>query len=123
MGTRAHPCPKMPCLPLGDPRTTRTVLTVPIGSWYAHKPTTDFPPSLRPSAQCETPRVAGQHHLALRLVDAALACVQRTNGTRGHKLNVSVDVYKGQGVSVQFNAARCIHAAECAHGLPAVFDP
>ncbi len=34
-----------------------------------------------------------------------------------------VKVYKGQGVSVQFNASRCIHAAECVHGLPAVFDP
>jgi CDGSH-type Zn-finger protein/uncharacterized Fe-S cluster protein YjdI len=34
-----------------------------------------------------------------------------------------VKVYKGQGVSVQFNAARCIHAAECVHGLPGVFDP
>ena len=34
-----------------------------------------------------------------------------------------VKLYRGQGVSVQFNAARCIHAAECVHGLPAVFDP
>jgi len=34
-----------------------------------------------------------------------------------------VKVYKGQGVSVQFKAARCIHAAECVHGLPGVFDP
>ncbi len=34
-----------------------------------------------------------------------------------------VKVYKGQGVAVQFNAARCIHAAECVHGLPGVFDP
>jgi CDGSH-type Zn-finger protein/uncharacterized Fe-S cluster protein YjdI len=33
-----------------------------------------------------------------------------------------VKVYKGQGVSVRFNAARCIHAAECVHGLPGVFD-
>lgn len=33
-----------------------------------------------------------------------------------------VKVYKGQGVSVRFNAARCIHAAECVHGLPSVFD-
>ena len=34
-----------------------------------------------------------------------------------------VKVYKGQGVSVQFNVARCIHAANCVHGLPGVFDP
>jgi CDGSH-type Zn-finger protein/uncharacterized Fe-S cluster protein YjdI len=34
-----------------------------------------------------------------------------------------VKVYKGPGVSVQFNASRCIHAAECVHGLPTVFDP
>ena len=31
-------------------------------------------------------------------------------------------VYKGQGVSVRFNAARCTHAAKCVHGLPRVFD-
>lgn len=34
-----------------------------------------------------------------------------------------VKVYKGSGVSVQFDATRCIHAAECVRGLPAVFDP
>lgn len=34
-----------------------------------------------------------------------------------------VKVYKGRGVSVQFNPARCIHAAECVRGLPEVFDP
>jgi len=34
-----------------------------------------------------------------------------------------IKVYRGQGVSVQFNAARCIHAAECVRGLPGVFDP
>ena len=33
-----------------------------------------------------------------------------------------VKVYKGTGVSVRFNAARCTHAAECVHGLPEVFD-
>lgn len=34
-----------------------------------------------------------------------------------------VKVYKGPGVAVQFNATRCIHAAECVKGLPAVFEP
>ena len=34
-----------------------------------------------------------------------------------------IKVYRGQGVSVHFNAARCIHAAECVRGLPGVFDP
>lgn len=34
-----------------------------------------------------------------------------------------IKVYKGHGVSVRFEAARCIHAAECVHGLPGVFDP
>lgn len=33
-----------------------------------------------------------------------------------------VKVYKGKGVSVRFNAARCTYAAECVHGLPGVFD-
>lgn len=34
-----------------------------------------------------------------------------------------VKVYQGIGVSVQFTAARCIHAAECVRGLPEVFNP
>jgi CDGSH-type Zn-finger protein/uncharacterized Fe-S cluster protein YjdI len=34
-----------------------------------------------------------------------------------------VKVYKGPGVTVRFNPRRCIHAAECVRGLPAVFDP
>ena len=31
--------------------------------------------------------------------------------------------YKGQGITVSFDARRCIHAARCVQGLPAVFDP
>jgi CDGSH-type Zn-finger protein/uncharacterized Fe-S cluster protein YjdI len=31
--------------------------------------------------------------------------------------------YDGDGIKVTYDAARCIHAAECVHGLPAVFDP
>ena len=31
--------------------------------------------------------------------------------------------YEGKGLTVTFEAARCIHAAECVHGLPDVFDP
>jgi CDGSH-type Zn-finger protein/uncharacterized Fe-S cluster protein YjdI len=34
-----------------------------------------------------------------------------------------IKVYKGEGIAVHFDASRCIHAAECVHGLPAVFDP
>ena len=30
--------------------------------------------------------------------------------------------YEGRGCSVTYDAKRCIHAAECARGLPAVFD-
>src|SRR5258706_3537856 len=30
--------------------------------------------------------------------------------------------YEGRGCSVTYDAKRCIHAAECLHGLPAVFD-
>jgi uncharacterized Fe-S cluster protein YjdI len=30
--------------------------------------------------------------------------------------------YRGRGVTVFFDARRCIHAAECVRGLPAVFD-
>lgn len=30
--------------------------------------------------------------------------------------------YEGDGVTIHFDARRCIHAAECVHGLPAVFD-
>lgn len=31
--------------------------------------------------------------------------------------------YPGQDVTVSYELVRCIHAAECAHGLPDVFDP
>lgn len=30
--------------------------------------------------------------------------------------------YAGDGVTVSFDAARCLHAARCVNGLPAVFD-
>lgn len=30
--------------------------------------------------------------------------------------------YEADGIVVEFEAARCIHAAECVHGLPDVFD-
>lgn len=30
--------------------------------------------------------------------------------------------YEGAEVTVSFDGARCEHAAECVHGLPAVFD-
>lgn len=31
--------------------------------------------------------------------------------------------YEGDGIRVTYDAGRCIHAAECVRGLPAVFDP
>jgi CDGSH-type Zn-finger protein/uncharacterized Fe-S cluster protein YjdI len=31
--------------------------------------------------------------------------------------------YDGNGIRVTYDAERCIHAAECVHGLPEVFDP
>jgi uncharacterized Fe-S cluster protein YjdI len=30
--------------------------------------------------------------------------------------------YTGEGVTVYFDARRCLHAAECVRGLPSVFD-
>jgi uncharacterized Fe-S cluster protein YjdI len=33
-----------------------------------------------------------------------------------------VRVYTGAEVTVRYEARRCIHFAECVHGLPAVFD-
>lgn len=30
--------------------------------------------------------------------------------------------YQGEGIQVQYNLQRCIHAAKCVHGLPPVFD-
>lgn len=30
--------------------------------------------------------------------------------------------YEGDGIVIHFEGARCIHAAECVHGLPDVFD-
>jgi uncharacterized Fe-S cluster protein YjdI len=34
-----------------------------------------------------------------------------------------VHEYSGEQISIGYDAKRCIHAAECVHGLPAVFDP
>ena len=31
--------------------------------------------------------------------------------------------YQGEGIVVRYDVLRCIHAAECVKGLPAVFDP
>ena len=31
--------------------------------------------------------------------------------------------YRGSELTVEYDARRCIHAAECVHGLPGVFDP
>ena len=31
--------------------------------------------------------------------------------------------YEGEAIDVTFDSSRCIHAAECVHGLPGVFDP
>lgn len=31
--------------------------------------------------------------------------------------------YDGDGIRITYDADRCIHAAECVHGLPEVFDP
>ena len=31
--------------------------------------------------------------------------------------------FQGEGIRVMYDAARCIHAAECVHGLGTVFDP
>jgi CDGSH-type Zn-finger protein/uncharacterized Fe-S cluster protein YjdI len=36
---------------------------------------------------------------------------------------VTVRRYESQGAVVLYDAARCIHAAECVRGLPAVFNP
>jgi uncharacterized Fe-S cluster protein YjdI len=30
--------------------------------------------------------------------------------------------YEGEHIEVTYDAARCLHAAECVHGMPAVFD-
>ncbi|MFI8826328.1 (4Fe-4S)-binding protein [Streptomyces sp. NPDC053431] len=30
--------------------------------------------------------------------------------------------YDGEGITVTFEPRRCLHAAECVHGLPSVFD-
>ena len=31
--------------------------------------------------------------------------------------------YQADGITVEYELSRCIHAAECVHGLPQVFDP
>lgn len=34
-----------------------------------------------------------------------------------------VHTYEGEAITVRYDVARCIHAAECVYGLKAVFDP
>jgi CDGSH-type Zn-finger protein/uncharacterized Fe-S cluster protein YjdI len=34
-----------------------------------------------------------------------------------------ISSYDAEGIRVTYDAARCIHVAECVHGLPDVFDP
>ncbi len=36
---------------------------------------------------------------------------------------MAIHKYDGDGIRVLYDAKRCIHAAECVHGMPAVFDP
>ena len=31
--------------------------------------------------------------------------------------------YRTESITVTFEVRRCLHAAECVHGLPEVFDP
>ena len=38
-------------------------------------------------------------------------------------MSSKIHQYRGQSVLVTYDAKRCIHAAECVHGLPSVFDP
>jgi CDGSH-type Zn-finger protein/uncharacterized Fe-S cluster protein YjdI len=35
---------------------------------------------------------------------------------------MTIHKYPGTGITITYDARRCIHAAECARGLPAVFD-
>lgn len=34
-----------------------------------------------------------------------------------------IHTYEGEAITIRYDAARCIHAAECVHGLKAVFNP
>ncbi|MGB7584411.1 MAG: CDGSH iron-sulfur domain-containing protein [Terriglobales bacterium] len=36
---------------------------------------------------------------------------------------MKVQEYKGKAITVQYDPKRCIHARECVHGAPEVFDP
>ena len=38
-------------------------------------------------------------------------------------MKAKVRQYSGENAAVTYDAVRCIHAAECVHGLPEVFDP
>jgi CDGSH-type Zn-finger protein/uncharacterized Fe-S cluster protein YjdI len=38
-------------------------------------------------------------------------------------MKTKVLIYRGKEISVHYDVVRCIHAAECVHGLPQVFDP
>ena len=36
---------------------------------------------------------------------------------------MAIHKYEGDGIGVLYDVKRCIHAAECVHGMPTVFDP
>src|SRR6056297_3317510 len=45
------------------------------------------------------------------------------DGERDRTMDEDVHQYDGEDITVRYDVERCIHARECVHGLPAVFDP
>ncbi|APE25131.1 MULTISPECIES: (4Fe-4S)-binding protein [Streptomyces] len=43
-------------------------------------------------------------------------------GERAPEETPKLKEYEGEGITVTFEPRRCLHAAECVHGLPEVFD-
>ena len=79
-------------------------------------------PTLSPGLEitiCGSGALAGD-----RLCDRSpgLIGVEETNADDEGTM-AKIRQYDGDGIRVTYDAERCIHAAECVHGLPDVFDP
>lgn len=48
---------------------------------------------------------------------------QSNDRQKGVSVRKKPRTYEGKEITITYDLARCIHAEECAHGLPQVFDP
>ncbi|MFC9595502.1 (4Fe-4S)-binding protein [Streptomyces sp. NPDC056944] len=56
------------------------------------------------------------------MTDRATEGASDRSGERTGDEKPRLKEYEGEGITVTFEPRRCLHAAECVHGLPEVFD-